>query len=94
MTEVATEASRANNSSVYQSVRRTISACKSASASANLNVAGLNKRNLIGTVVQKVICQKDGVEVKLVPGILGDAGNSSGNHDTFYTTCIGMSTHR
>jgi hypothetical protein len=58
------------------------------------NVSDLDKRNLLGTIVQKFICSKEGAEVVFLPGIFGDAGKQAGANDIFYTTCIGIKTQR
>lgn len=45
------------------------------------------------TVVEKVICHKDGVEVVFVPGLFDEAENN-GSDLNCYTTCIGINTQR
>ncbi len=56
-------------------------------------VEGHVKRDLLLTLVEKVICHKDGAEVVFLPGVFGDAGEGDGV-STLYTTCIGIRTHR
>ncbi len=59
------------------------------------SVPGATKRQILGTVVQKVICGKEGAKVVFVPGLFGeDAEHEEGSRRTCYTTCIGISTHK
>lgn len=48
-------------------------------------VEGHVKRDLLLTVIEKVVCRKDGAEVVFLPGALGDAGEAG---STLHTTCI------
>ncbi len=41
------------------------------------DVSGLDKRNLLGTIVRKVVCRKDGVNVTFLPGVFGEADSVS-----------------
>jgi len=55
------------------------------------DVAGHVKRDLLLTLIEKVVCQKDGAEVVFLPGVFGKAGEAE---STLYTTCIGIRTQR
>ncbi len=60
---------------------------------------GQEKRVLLGTVVEKVIAHKEGADVVFARSILdslagSDDTGSGWSHDTFHTTCMGMSTQR
>ena len=58
-------------------------------------VEGARKRQILGTIVQRVVCKKDGAQVAFVPGLFMDEGdNSESSRRTCYTTCIGISTHK
>ncbi len=56
------------------------------------DVEGYVKRDLLLTLVEKVVCQKEGAEVVFLPGVFSEAGE--GAEATLYTTCIGIKTHR
>ena len=62
------------------------------------DIEGYVKRDLLLTVIEKVICQKDGAEVVFRPGVFGENAETETNDDqsvpTLYTTCIGIRTHR
>ncbi len=65
------------------------------------SVEGYVKRDLLLTVIEKVICQKDGAEVVFRPGVFGEVTDAGAKAEeveesvpTLYTTCIGISTHR
>ena len=62
------------------------------------DIEGHVKRDLLLTVIEKVICHKDGAEVVFHPGVFGEnAGTRTKNKEsvpTLYTTCIGIKTHR
>lgn len=55
-------------------------------------VEGHAKRDLLLTLIDKVICQKGGAEVVFLPGIFGNAEEEA--ESTLYTTCMGMRTQR
>ena len=58
-------------------------------------VEGARKRQILGTIVQRVVCKKDGAQVAFVPGLFMDEGdNLESSRRTCYTTCIGISTHK
>lgn len=46
------------------------------------------------TLIEKVICRKEGAEVVLLPSVLGETKAEERAESTFYTTCIGIRTHR
>ena len=50
------------------------------------------KRDLLLTVIDRVICKKDGAEVIFLPGIFGETREAA--EPTLYTTCIGINTHK
>ncbi len=59
------------------------------------NVTGAEKRGLIGTIVERVVCNKEGADVYFVPGLFGEtAGDEDGCRSTFQTTCIGIKTQK
>lgn len=65
------------------------------------DIEGYVKRDLLLTVIEKVICQKDGAEVVFRPGVFGEALNTGAKTDqeeegfpTLYTTCMGIRTQR
>ena len=61
-------------------------------------IEGHIKRDLLLTVIDRVICQKDGAEVVFLPGVFGEAGEQKEAEQkaepTLYTTCIGIRTQR
>ena len=61
-------------------------------------VPGVEKRDLLATIVEKVVCQKEGADVVFLPGVFGPLGEENGSQSTtipsLYTTCIGISTQR
>jgi len=57
-------------------------------------VSPLDKRNLVGILIQKVIPAKEGAEIHFVPGAFIESGDKTGGRQTFHTTCIGISTQR
>jgi len=57
------------------------------------DVEGYVKRDILLELVERVVCRKGGADIVFVPGLFerdGDKHESS----IFYTTCIGISTHR
>lgn len=56
-------------------------------------VPGVTKRDILMTLVEKVICHKDGVEVVFVPGLFEEAENN-GSDLNCYTTCMVCKVHR
>ena len=57
------------------------------------DVPGVTKRDILLTIVDKVVCFKEGVKVFFAPGLFeGDEGKQSDIN--FYTTCMGISTQR
>lgn len=60
-------------------------------------VPGATKRRLLGTIVQRVVCQKEGARVVFVPGLFGEGDEADpveSSRRTCYTTCMGIKTHR
>ena len=61
-------------------------------------VPGVEKRDLLATIVEKVVCHKEGADVVFLPGVFGPLGEENGSQSTtipsLYTTCIGISTQR
>ena len=51
------------------------------------------KHDLLLTLIQKVICHKDGAEIIFLPGLFDEAGDKDARSNC-YTTCMGMSTQR
>jgi site-specific DNA recombinase len=62
------------------------------------DVEGHVKRDLLLTVIDKVICQKDGAEVVFRPGVFGENAETETDKEagvpTLYTTCMGINTQR
>lgn len=63
------------------------------------DVTGPEKRLLLGTIVEKVVPNKEGADVFFAPGVFQEAEGKEGpvseeSTHTFHTTCIGMSTHK
>lgn len=57
------------------------------------DVPGVTKRDILLTIVEKVVCFKEGVKVFFAPGLFeGDEGKKSDIN--FYTTCMGIKTHK
>jgi site-specific DNA recombinase len=58
-------------------------------------LTGSEKRELVGTVIDNVVCQKEGADVFLTPSAIAYSGSETAtNHLTFYTTCIGINTQK
>ena len=57
-------------------------------------VSDLDKRNMAGILIQKVLPRKEGADIYFVPGAFMSGDGDTASRSTFYTTCIGMSTHR
>ena len=58
-------------------------------------VAGAKKRQILGMIVQKVVCGKEGARVVFLPGLFGEEGDAEGgSRRTPYTTCMGIKTHK
>ena len=61
------------------------------------DIEGYVKRDLLLTVIEKVICHKDGAEVVFHPGVFGEIAGTRTDEEsvpTLYTTCIGINTHK
>ena len=57
-------------------------------------VPALEKRNLIGALIQKVIPNKDGADIHFVPGAFVGPEDETASRSTFHTTCIGIKTQK
>jgi DNA invertase Pin-like site-specific DNA recombinase len=58
------------------------------------DVPGVTKRDILMSLVDKVVCHKDGVEVHFLPGLFdGETGENSAISNC-YTTCIGINTQK
>jgi site-specific DNA recombinase len=57
-------------------------------------VPGITKRDILMSLVDKVVCKKDGVEVHFVPGLFDEETGVNEPISHCYTTCIGISTQR
>ena len=62
-------------------------------ALADPEVPGMSKRDILLTIVDKVICHKDGAEVVFHPGLFDEDAQTTSNLNC-YTTCIGIKTQR
>jgi site-specific DNA recombinase len=51
-------------------------------------ITGAEKRSLVGTVVEKVICRKEGGDVYFRPEALGQDLTTDASRSTFQTTCV------
>jgi len=58
------------------------------------DVPGVTKRDILMSLVDKVVCRKDGVDIHFLPGLFDGEAGEKGAISNCYTTCIGMSTHR
>ncbi len=58
------------------------------------SIDGAEKRALVGAVVEKIVCHKEGGDVYFLPGIFGEPGQEGASRSTFQTTCIGISTQK
>lgn len=58
------------------------------------NVENTVKRQVLGAIVQRVVCRKDGARVVFLPGVFGEGAGQEEKQDTNYTTCMGIRTHR
>jgi hypothetical protein len=57
------------------------------------HVAGAEKRALVGTVIEKVVCNKEGGDVYFLPQTFTELQSQDGR-STFQTTCIGIKTQK
>jgi hypothetical protein len=57
-------------------------------------LSGAEKRALVGTVLDKVVCNKEGADIYFLPGVFGETGEEVGGVSSFHTTCIGISTQK
>lgn len=55
-------------------------------------VPGVEKRDLLATIVERVVCRKEGADVVFLPGVFGTLGEENQSQSTtistLYTTCI------
>ncbi|MGI4791306.1 MAG: recombinase family protein [Janthinobacterium lividum] len=57
------------------------------------DVPGVTKREILLTIVDRVVCYKDGVKVYFAPGLFEGAEGKKSDIN-FYTTCMGIRTQR
>ena len=55
-------------------------------------VPGVEKRDLLATIVDKVVCHKEGADVVFLPSVFGPLGKGNQSQSTtistLYTTCM------
>lgn len=50
-------------------------------------VPGVEKWDLLATIVEWVVCRKKGADVVFLPGVFGTLGEENETNSTLYTTC-------
>ena len=52
------------------------------------HLTGADKRALVGTIIEKVVCHKEGSDVYFKPGLFGESDLDEASRSTFQTTCV------